>query len=605
MKKKLLAALLVLTLAAAVFLVPTIWGKPWSIEHFYGRVFAGFALRHPMMLSSMRLLEPMGIEWHNNDLDDASLDFARRENAWTEEQLTVLRRYDRAALEDPLSYDILDFFLDDAARGNRFMLHPYPITQRNGVHVDLPDFFVTTHQIHDLGDAEDYVERLSKVGAYVDQVIVGIDTRREEGLVAPRWVLEKALQSMREFLAVPARENVLATHFESTLGEIEEIPAEDRDGLYQSTVDQIESTVYPAWARLIEATERMLAVAGTDDGVWHLPDGEAYYAYRLRSSTTTDMSPAEVHELGLAEVERIEAEMRAIFETEGYSPEQIADAGLAATLESLLDDPRFLHEDSDAGRELILEEFRAIITEVEAGIDPLFDLRPKAPVAVERVPEFRQGGSAGAYYNAPPFDGSKPGIFYANLRNVKEHPRFGMRTLAYHEAVPGHHFQIALAQEMEGVPFFRRVIPFTAYTEGWALYAETLAAENGFQDDPYDRLGYLQSQLFRAVRLVVDTGIHQLRWSREESIDYMSSHTGMERSDVVSEIERYIVNPGQACAYKVGQLKILALRAKAQEALGERFNLRGFHNVVLGNGAVPLVLLERLVDQWIAAGEGN
>jgi uncharacterized protein (DUF885 family) len=308
------------------------------------------------------------------------------------------------------------------------------------------------------------------------------------------------------------------------------------------------------------------------------------------------MNPEEVHRLGLAEVDRIQEEMWDILRAEGVEARTIGEA-----MTKLGEDPRFTWEDSDAGREEILARFREIVEEVDANIDHLFDARPKTGVEVQRVPQFREASSPAAYYNPAPFDGSKPGTFFANLRNVREHARFGMRTLAYHEAIPGHHFQSSLAQEQTGVPFFRRVIPFTAYAEGWALYAEQLAAENGFQDDPYDRLGYLQSQMFRAVRLVVDTGIHVKRWTREEAITYMLENTGMPESDVTAEVERYIVWPGQACAYKVGQLKILELRERAHARLGERFDIREFHGVVLEHGELPLTILERLVDEWIAA----
>jgi uncharacterized protein (DUF885 family) len=248
----------------------------------------------------------------------------------------------------------------------------------------------------------------------------------------------------------------------------------------------------------------------------------------------------------------------------------------------------------------MLADYQAILDDAAPRLPALFGRLPQAPVRVERVPAFKEAGAPGAYYMPPPLDGSKPGIFYANLRSVREIPKFGMRTLAYHEAIPGHHLQIAIAQELPGLPIFRRVVPFTAYVEGWALYAERLALENGFHLTPYDRLGALQAEVFRAVRLVVDTGIHAQRWTREQAIAYMVQNTGMPETDVVAEVERYIVSPGQACAYKVGQLAILSLRGRAQQALGPRFDPRAFHDVVLGQGALPLELLERKVDEWIA-----
>jgi uncharacterized protein (DUF885 family) len=249
----------------------------------------------------------------------------------------------------------------------------------------------------------------------------------------------------------------------------------------------------------------------------------------------------------------------------------------------------------------ILADYQAIIDDANTRLPALFGRLPRARVVVERVPVFKEAGAARAYYDIPPFDGSRPGVFYANLRHLAEHPKFGMRTLTYHEAIPGHHLQIAVAQELEGVPFFRRVVPFTAFQEGWALYAERLAAESGFHPTAFDRLGQLVAEGFRAARLVVDTGIHAKRWTREQAIDYLAANTGMEPSEVAAEVERYIVMPGQALAYKTGQLEILDLRERARRELGERFDLRGFNDVVLGSGALPLTLLSRNVDAWIAA----
>ena len=304
-----------------------------------------------------------------------------------------------------------------------------------------------------------------------------------------------------------------------------------------------------------------------------------YYDYQLRNHTSTNMNADEVFALGLAEVERIQQEMDEILRAEG-----LAEGTVAERMTALNDDPNFLYPDTDDGRERILVDYQTIIDEIDEQMSEWFVTLPKASVRVERVPEFREEGSAGAYYMGPAMDGSRPGTFYANLRDMKGHPKFGMRTLAYHEAVPGHHFQTALQMELKGVPMFRRILGFTAFSEGWALYAERLAWEAGFHTDPYDNLGRLQAELFRAVRLVVDTGIHRKRWTREQAIDYMLANTGMAESDVVAEIERYMVWPGQATAYKVGMMKILALRERAKAALGDAFDIREFHEAVLRNG---------------------
>ncbi len=599
-KKITAAALGVVLIAAAVFIIPTVWGKPWSIEHFYARVFLEFALQHPQLLSSLRVLEPMGIDFHNDDLDDASLDGARRDLELARRNLEILRRWDRESLDDPLSYDVLEWFLADAAGDERWLLYGYPVSQHFGFQSGLPDFMINTHRIDDSKGARNYIARLGKFGVAFDQVIASLDAREAVGVVPPRFVMTHVLREMREFIAPPATEHVLYTHFKEKVEQIEGLDEADRSQMLAEVAGVLDDTVYPAYRRLIDHYAALEPTASTDDGVWKLPDGDAYYASRLRSYTTTDLGAAEIHDLGLREIARIQAEMRTILAGQGLPADD-----LGATMKTLNRDPRFLYPDTDEGGQQMLADYRTILTEVDAGLGSLFAVRPRAELAVERVPEFRQSTAPAAYYDPPALDGSRPGTFYVNLAMIHEAPRFGMRTLAYHEGIPGHHFQIALAQEMEGVPFFRRIIPFTAYAEGWALYAEQLAAEHGLQDEPYDRLGYLVAQAMRAVRLVVDTGIHHRRWTREQAIEYMTAATGMPEGEVVTEVERYIVNPGQATAYMVGYLEIMRLRQEARDALGDSFDIRDFHRVVLGHGALPLTLLRRQVEQWIESTRGS
>jgi uncharacterized protein (DUF885 family) len=595
-KKIVLATLGGLVLAAAVFLIPTLWFKPWFINHFYMRLFLSFTLKHPMMLSGLRVLEPMGLDFHSDELDDVSVAFELQEAEWLDRQIEILRSYDREAMteKEKLSYDTLEWFLADQQKENqRFMFHDYPLNQTAGVHRMLPNFMMNVHQINKPRDAENYIARVSKFGVFFDQVLEGLKQREERGIVPPRFVITNVLQQMREFIEKPPRENPLYTHFESKVKELKDLDAAARQALLDRLAAALENTVYPVYGRLIDYFAYLEPIATTDDGAWKLPD-EAFYAHQLRSYTTTDLTADEIHELGLREVERLQEEMRAILRAEGYPTQDVG-----AVMQRLSKELRFLYPDTDEGRQQVLADYQAIIDHINGKLEAIFDVRPEAGVQVEAVPEFQQANAAAAYYQPPPLDRSKPGTFFVNLRDVKEIPKFGMRTLAYHEAVPGHHFQIGIAQELKGVPFFRRIIPFGAYVEGWALYAERVAAEHGFQKGPYDRLGHLQSQLFRAVRLVVDTGIHHKRWAREQAIAYMLKNTGSPEGEVVTEIERYIVWPGQACGYMVGQLKILELRRKAQERLGDRFDLREFHNVILTNGALPLSILERVVDAWL------
>ncbi len=587
----------VVLLGIGVFAVPTIWGKPWSIEHFYTRVFLDLLLRHPMLLSQLRVLEPYGIRSHNQQLDDFSIEFTQREAEAARSNLRMLRSYapESQTTEQRFSSDVLDWFLQNVVDGEPFQLYDYPLNQLDGVQVTLPDFMLNVHPLYDARDAEDYVARLARFGPAIDQVIASVRTRAERGIVPPRFVVERVRAQVETFRAGGADENVLLTSFAKRIGAIERLSPEARSELTQAARHQVEASVLPAWQRLADYLPELQAQATETVGAWKHPDGSLYYGWALRSHTTTTLSADAIHALGLREVERIQGEMRAILSGEG-----IDATDLGATLRALNGDDRFLYPDTDEGRAQVLADYRAILDDAAPRLPALFGRLPQAPVRVERVPAFKEAGAPGAYYMPPPLDGSKPGIFYANLRSVREIPKYGMRTLAYHEAIPGHHLQIAIAQELPGLPIFRRVVPFTAYVEGWALYAERLALENGFHPTPYDRLGALQAEVFRAVRLVVDTGIHAQRWTREQAILYMTQNTGMPETDVVAEVERYIVSPGQACAYKVGQLAILSLRDRARQVLGPRFDLRAFHDVVLGQGALPLELLERNVDEWIA-----
>ncbi|MCP4601875.1 MAG: DUF885 domain-containing protein [Proteobacteria bacterium] len=593
-KKILLGTLCVLIIAGGIVCVPTVWGKPWKIEHFYARVFIEFMLEHPEMLSQMRIFEPFGVDFHNDDLDDYSIAATHRELRMAEKNLEMLRRYDRDKLEDKLSYDVLEFFLIDMIAVKEFAFHNYPVNQMGGVQSSLPDFMINYHVIGDINGAENYIARLSKFGIALDQVIKGLKHRQELGIVPPRFVIKKVLKEMRDFIAPPPRKTPLFTHFDNALKEIEGLSPEKANALKEQVAKQIEQTVSPAYRRMIDHHEQLESKATDDDGVWKLPNGDRYYANRLRSHTTISLDPDEIHGIGLREVKKFRTEMLEILHGMGKEGDNIG-----AIMQDINLDPRFLYPETDQGRAQVLTDYQKIIDDIDKNIDHLFNRRPKSHVRVIRVPVFKQATAPGAYYMSPPLDDSRPGSFYVNLRDMKEIPKFSMRTLAYHEAVPGHHFQIALAQENEDVPFFRKVIPFTAYVEGWALYTERLAAENKFMDDPHDRLGYLISEMFRSVRLVVDTGIHDKHWTREKAINYMLTNTGMPEGDIVSEVERYIVDPGQACAYKIGQMKIVELRERAKNALGDRFDIREFHNVVLRHGALPLSLLERVVNEWI------
>jgi len=584
------------------FIYALIWGKPWSVKLLFTRSFVHFALKGPELLTMIGILEKFGLHGHNAKLSDVSVANETKMYKWIKRDLGLLRSYDRKRQNAKLllSTDIMDWFLDDLIRTEEFRFHDYPLNQMFGVQSELPNFMMTMHPLVSRLEARNYIKRLKRFGVKFDQVLEGLKVREEKGVLPPRFVIRRVLDEMIAFTGKPARENPLYTVFNDKLGKLEKVSAQDRESLLAGVEAEISRTVYPAYSKLIEYFNALEQKATSDDGVWKLPQGGEYYAHCLRSNTSTDYSPEQVHEIGVKEVTRIEGEMKTILAGLGFKKVVNAPKKLA----ELTKEERFLYPNTDEGRLAALTEYQAILDNMNAALEPYFAIRPRAALKVERVPEFREKTSAGAYYQPGDLGGKRPGIFYANLRDMKEVYKFGMKTLAYHEGIPGHHFQLAIAQELKGVPFFRRMVPFTAYAEGWALYAEKLAREIGFyKDDPYGELGYLDSELFRAVRLVVDTGIHAKKWTRQEAIDYMEAHTANAHESIVSEVERYIVMPGQACAYKIGEIKMVELRDKARDALGSKFDLRKFHDVVLKNGGMPLNLLERVVDAFIQSGK--
>lgn len=583
----------------AWWLFNLVWGKPWTVKGMFLRTFARLLLRSPELLTMLGILEKFGIHRHNTKFTDASEAFEDKFYQFFRKEQKTLRSYDRTRMEPAvrLSADIMQAFLDESVEGEQFRHHDYPLNQMFGVQSEMPNFMMTLHPVVSKKEARNYVIRLGLFGRKFDQVLEGLHIRESKGCLPPHFVILRVLEEMKNFISTPSRENPLYTVFAEKLSGLEKLSQADRTQLLDNAADQIDTVVYPAYHKLIDYFSALKQKTKADAGVWYLPEGDAYYANRLRTNTTTNYTPEQVHQIGLQEVDRLEGKMRSIFTELGYGMIESP----TRKLNELGKEEQFLYQNTDDGRRAALVEYQRILDEVDSKLDAFFNLRPKAGIKVERIPEFREKTSAGAYYQMPSMDGKRPGIFYANLRDMKETQKFGMKTLAYHEGIPGHHFQIAITMELKKVPYFRRVLPFTAYVEGWAMYSEQLCREIGmYQDDPYGELGSLDSELFRAVRLVVDTGIHYKRWTREQAIEYMQAHSAQELESVVSEIERYFVMPGQACAYKIGMIKIVELREKARAALGEMFDLRTFHDAVLKNGSLPLSILEQVIDEYIA-----
>ncbi|WP_106650038.1 DUF885 domain-containing protein [Shewanella sp. Pdp11] len=571
--------------------------KPFFFRAFLDRSVVKMAFESPETLTSLGFLESVGITGHNAELDDDSPEAMDKTFAQVRDLRETLLSYSDADLDENqrISKDIALYLADFALVSEPYRYHNYPLNQLFGVQNGYPSFMQAQHQVHSVGDAENYLSRLQKVKLKFAQTLEGLKIREAKGIIPPKFVIERVLTEMNDFVATPIQDNILYSSFKTKLADTD-ISADEQARLLAAAEADIKGYVHPAYQLFIDYFSQLQAKAGTDDGYWALPNGDLAYEQLLKFFTTTNYTADEIHAKGLAEVDRIQSEIMTILAAEGYDVSQ----GFSIAIEALAADPKFYYEDSDAGRAQILVDYQQILDEVNAGLGDAFRIRPEAGMEVVRIPEFKEKSAPGAYYQQPAIDGSRPGRFYANLYDIKATPKYGMRTLAYHEGIPGHHFQIAVAMELEGMPLIRKMAPFTAYIEGWALYSERLAWELGFQKDPFDNIGRLQAELFRAVRLVVDTGIHHSRWTREQAIDYMKKNTGMSDRDVTAEIERYIVMPGQATAYKVGMMKILELREKAKLALGDKFDLRDFHDVVLKNGAVPLDILETLVDRYIA-----
>ena len=587
----------VVMIVIAVFLIDLIWFRPWNLNLFYEKVFVQVLFDEPELLSSLGLVEQFGFTSHNGKLSDESPAHQQKVFDRWKRDLADLRAYplERQSPSQRLSTHVLEWFLERQVEGEKYQLHNYPVNQLFGVQNQFPSFMGNTHRLLTKRDCDYYLMRLDALPAKFDQLLESLKVREEKQILPPRFVVEEVLKEMTDFIAKPASENILATSFQSRAAKIDNLTALQRAGFQTRAEAAITGRVYPAYQKLIDYFREILPRTTTDDGVWKLPDGDAYYAYLLRENTTTALKPDEVHELGLREVARIEAEMRAILDANGFAGQPIGQS-----MEKLAKDPRFLFSNDDKGRADAHAEYTRLITEATERSKRLFLTAPRAKLEVRRVPQFKEATAPGAYYEGAAMDGTRPGVFYANFRDMREVPKWSMPTLAYHEGVPGHHWQISTAQELKGLPQFRKVIPFTAYAEGWALYCEWLAKKSGWYDsDPFGDLGRLQAELFRAVRLVVDTGIHAKRWTREQAIAYMREKTGMGEKEVTAEIERYIVSPAQACAYKVGMLKIQELRARAEQELGTRFDQREFHDALLKNGALPLEILEEQVNEYI------
>jgi uncharacterized protein (DUF885 family) len=585
----------------------TVWGKPFSMNMLANRQALEFLMRNPELFTQIGITDGTLLDHHSGKLAPYTLKERDGDYAQLAKFQKEVDEFDRAKLDrnDQVTYDIL---VDQYQTGLSFKRFAwlsadgslYAISPMFGVETELPSFMQTTHVVSNDKTARNYVERLRAMGGKLDEVTADMQRQAKAGVVLPAALLERSLIVIQDTVAAKPEANALVTSFVERMNKVKSLDGPRKQQLQREAAEALKAHVYPAYARMSAALVALKpAAASQGAGVGRLPDGAAYYADMLKQATTTDYTPAQVHALGLAEVTRISAEMDTLLKAQG-----LAAGSVGARMTALGKDPRFLYPNDDDGRKQALERYQQILDEVSARMPEYFRSLPAKHLTVERVPTSQEKGTSGAYYQQAAMDGSRPGMFFANLRDMKEVPQWGMKTLAYHEGIPGHHFQISIALGLKDLPLIRQQTLYTAYAEGWALYAEAFAAEIGmYKDDPWGDLGRLQLELLRAARLVVDTGLHAEGWSREQAIDYMVSTTGMAEGDVTSEVERYMALPGQACAYKVGELKILELREKAKAALGPKFNLKDFHAVVLENGGVPLTVLEQLVNEWMARAQ--
>ena len=594
-RKVILPILLLLLLVGGWWTYRLVIGRPTNINMFYERAMIATALDNPQALTSIGLVDNTWLDFHSGKLSDASPAATDRQLARARAQLAMLRAYPRDKQTDDqrLSTDILGWWLDDQVRGADFRFHDYPVNQLFGEQTELIDFMVQQHQVPSVFAAHRYIARLRAVPTHIDQLLESLKLREDRHILLPRFAVDEVITQLRGIIEPPPEKNILATSFEKKLAKISNLSADDHRQLTADLDSAIADAVYPAYRKLLAYEVAYEPRARTTDGVWDLPNGDAFYAYELRSQTTSDMTPDEVHAYGLSEVARIEAEIAPIL-----APLNLPGDTIGARITALSHDTRYNFSNDDAGRAKILDGYRALLADMWTHLPEQFSLLPNQKPEVRAIPAFKAENSPGAYYEGPALDGTRPGVFYVNLSHPSETQSWGMKTLAYHEGIPGHHLQLTIATELTGEPTFRKVLGFTAYQEGWALYAERLGWEMGFEKDPLDNLGRLQAELFRAVRLVVDTGIHAKHWTRDQAITYMTDNTGMGTNEVRAEIERYVVMPGQACAYKVGMARILKLRDDARAAQGAKFDIRAFHKMVTGAGAMPLDVLEARAAAW-------
>ena len=592
----LLGTLLVVAAGASMWF----WFTPVGVNNYVNKVTLQLAIDSPELLTYLGAIDNTPLDFHSGKLADYTKEEEERSIAKLRNAREGLDDYgpDGLSGQELLTWKIAAWFFDDQLRQAELRYSGYRVNQISGVTVNMPQFLTDTHVIKNEKSVRRYLSRLAEFGRVLRETHERVTDDRANGVIPPDFVIEKALVGMNKFIEGGAAENPLVTTLGPKLAALDGLDETTAGQLVDEAAQLVTTEVIPGYQAMISLFESMLPEATHDAGIWRLPDGDAIYATKLQSNTTTRYSPDEIHATGLAEVDRIEGEMLDILDSQG-----IAGGSFAERVRIVMEDPAHQFPNTDEGRADMIAYLEDFDRRVMAIAADYFITIPPQPLEIVRVPEYSQDSSPGGYYNGPALDGSRPGRFYINQKQTADNPRWTLPTLMIHEGSPGHHFQISTSQLIEGVPLLRRLSPFSAFSEGWALYSERIAkTDMGLYDnDPLGDLGRLQAEMFRAVRLVVDTGMHAKRWSREQAIEYMITKTGMTTEEVTREIERYVVWPGQATAYKTGQLALLAMREEAELKLGERFDLREFHEAVLMNGAMPLDILKDNLSSWAAS----
>ena len=564
------------------------------LSAFFEQSFEEDLKRSPMFQSYL------GIKWDYDKWDDISEAAQDQSVTIAKQRLQTIATFDESKLneQEKLSLRLFKLGIERDLANDEFRHHRYIVHQFRAAHTQVPSFLINIHRVKSKEDAIAYISRLQNVNPFFDQVIAQMKLREQAGVFPPAWSYDQMISAAENVITGAPFDNsetasTIWKDFQSKVQQLD-LDASEKDDLLAQGKSALLTSVMPAYEKLIKEFAHQRSLTPEGDGVWRLPDGDKWYQNRLNWFTTTDLTAEQVHQIGLDNVERIHNAMRDIMKQVNF------EGTLQEFFVFMREDKQFYLPANDEGRQQYLDDAKHAIAQMREALPKYFGILPEAPIVVKRVEAFREKSAGKAFYQSPAQDGSRPGTYYANLYDMNAMPTYQLEALAYHEGIPGHHLQRAIAQELEGVPQFQKFLSFTAYTEGWGLYSEELAKDMGFYQDPYSDFGRLAMELWRACRLVVDTGIHANKWSREKAIAYLVENTPNSEYDAEKAIERYIAMPGQATAYMIGKLKIMALRDKAMDELGDKFSWAGFHDTVLKHGPVPLSILEENVDAWIA-----